>query len=189
MLARPILTLPCISLEDYWFSAKWPAQTGRPRLRPGPLFVQPSQLAASFVFSTYNVAYWPERTFRDYGLLSGIYYLVGERQSCPKNGDIPNSPLPTIGSLVPSVGTIPTPKIEPRLALVPSAPASVAARAAYGARPSNRKAKSHASSFNSARRVTDSSPTRNRYRRRRVDGHRVFLGRLDDWRHRHQTCG
>ena len=37
----------------------------------------------------------------------GIYSKLGERQSCPKNGDIPNSPLPTIGSLVPSVGTIP----------------------------------------------------------------------------------
>ena len=35
MLARPILTLPCISLEDYWFSAKWPAQTGRLRLTVG----------------------------------------------------------------------------------------------------------------------------------------------------------
>ena len=66
MLARPILTLPCISLEDYWFSAKWPAQTGRPRLRPGPLFVQPSQLAASFVFSNYNVALiGPYRKWRD----------------------------------------------------------------------------------------------------------------------------
>jgi len=34
MLARPILTLPCISLEDYLFSAKWP-QTGRLRLTVG----------------------------------------------------------------------------------------------------------------------------------------------------------
>jgi hypothetical protein len=66
---------------------------------------------------------------------------LGERQSCRKNGDIPNSPLPTIGSLVPSVGTIPTPIKEPRSALVPSAPASVAARAARSARPSDRKAK------------------------------------------------
>ena len=71
----------------------------------------------------------------------GIYSKLGERQSCPKNGDIPNSPLPTIGSLVPSVGTIPTRIIEPRSALVPSAPASVAARAARSARPSDRKAK------------------------------------------------
>ena len=51
-------------------------------------------------------------------------------RAAQKNGDIPNSPLPLIGSLVPSVGTIPTPKIEPRSALVPSALASVAARAA-----------------------------------------------------------
>src|SRR5690242_20189064 len=65
----------------------------------------------------------------------------------------------------------------------------VAARAARSARPSDRKAKSHASSFNPTGRVAESSPTRNSYRRCRVDGHRVFLGRLDDWRHRHQTCG
>ena len=97
--------------------------------------------------------------------------------------------FPSIGSVVPSVGTITTPKIEPRSARVPSAPASVAARAACSARPSDRKAKSHASSFNSAGRVADSSPPRNSYRCHRVDGHRVFLGRLDDWRHRQQTCG
>jgi hypothetical protein len=41
---------------------------------------------------------------------------------------------------------------------------------------------SHASSFNPARRVADSSPTRSSYRRGGVDGHRVYLGRLGDLR-------
>jgi hypothetical protein len=90
-----------------------------------------------------------------------------------------------VAAQVPSAGTI-TLQVELRSARVPSAPVSVAA---CGARPSHRKGKSHASSFNSAGRVADSSPTRNSYRRGRVDGYRVFLGRLDDWRHRHQTCG
>src|SRR4029077_17849443 len=49
--------------------------------------------------------------------------------------------------------------------------------------------KYHASTFNPSRRIAEASPTRNSYRRRRVDGHRVFLGRLDDGRRRHQTCG
>jgi hypothetical protein len=65
---------------------------------------------------------------------------------------------------------------------------SVAARASCGA-SSHRKGKSHASSFNSTGRVGDSSPTRNSCRCRRIYGYRVFLGRLDDWRHRQQTCG
>jgi hypothetical protein len=65
---------------------------------------------------------------------------------------------------------------------------SVAARASCGA-SSHRKGESHASSFNSTGRVADSSPTRNSYRCRRIYGYRVFLGRLDDWRHRQQTCG
>jgi hypothetical protein len=38
--------------------------TEAPTSRSGPLFVQPSQLAASFVFSTYNVAYWPKMGFQ-----------------------------------------------------------------------------------------------------------------------------
>jgi acyl-CoA synthetase (AMP-forming)/AMP-acid ligase II len=45
------------------------------------------------------------------------------------------------------------------------------------------KKKYHASSFNSAGRVADSSPTRDSYRRGRVHCYRVFLGRLDDWQH------
>src|SRR5271169_97678 len=49
--------------------------------------------------------------------------------------------------------------------------------------------KYHASAFNAAGRFADSSPTRNNYRRCRVYGYRVFLGRLDDWRHHQQTCG
>src|SRR5262249_35655157 len=48
--------------------------------------------------------------------------------------------------------------------------------------------KSHARSINSAGRVTDSSPSRYGYWRGRVDGHRVFVGRLGDQRHCRQTC-
>ena len=37
--------------------------------------------------------------------------------------------------------------------------------------------------------LQDSSPTRSSYRRHRIYGYRIFLGRLDAWQHRHQTCG
>jgi hypothetical protein len=34
-----------------------------------------------------------------------------------------------------------------------------------------------------------SSSTRNSYRRHRIYGYRIFLGRLGAWQHRPQTCG
>jgi hypothetical protein len=49
--------------------------------------------------------------------------------------------------------------------------------------------RTHASSINSSGRVAESSPARNSYRRHRIYGYRIFLGRLDAWQHRPQTCG
>ena len=63
----------------------------------------------------------------------------GLSESCPKIGDVPKSPFPSVAALVPSAGTITTPN---RAAIRESIRAAfVPPRAAFGARPSYRKAK------------------------------------------------
>jgi hypothetical protein len=123
-------------------------------------------------------------------IMSLLYSKIKRRvyltKSCLKSDDVPNFPLPKIGSLVQSVGTISIRKI-----------------AASGSRqhpPSSlhllhavqvlyiERTKAMSSSFNAAGRVGDSSLPRDSYRRSCVDGHRVFLERLGDWQRRQQTC-
>jgi hypothetical protein len=64
MLARPILTLPCISLEDYVFSASGWHKRGGPDFGRGLYLFSRLSWRASFVFSTYNVANCPKLTSR-----------------------------------------------------------------------------------------------------------------------------
>jgi hypothetical protein len=52
------------------------------------------------------------------GYTLGLLASIGQRESCPKNGDVPNSPLLKIGSLMPSAGTIITWKRTPSLILL-----------------------------------------------------------------------
>ena len=66
----------------------------------------------------------------------------GLSESCPKIGDVPKSPFPSVAALVPSAGTITTPnRAAIRAGAERVSAAFVPPRAAFGARPSYRKAK------------------------------------------------
>jgi hypothetical protein len=63
-------------------------------------------------------------------------------ESCPKIGDVPKSPFPSVAALVPSAGTITTPNgAAIRAGAERVSAAFVTPRAVFGARPSYRKAK------------------------------------------------
>jgi hypothetical protein len=54
MLARPILTLPCIFVEDYVFSASGRHKRGRPDFRRGLYFFSPLAIGSIILDQCYR---------------------------------------------------------------------------------------------------------------------------------------
>src|SRR5262249_2594513 len=108
---------------------------------------------------------------------------AGLSESCPKIGDVPKSPFPSVAALVPSAGTI-TLQIELRSARVPLVSvAFVPPRVAFR-RAVLSKGKSHASTFNPARRIAEAFAARRSRRCRRNDVCWLLLGWLVARQHR-----